>query len=293
MSVPEGVVVRSLSGFFDVADGADVRRCRARGVFRKRGTTVLVGDRVRYEPIGRHEGTVVEVMPRRNQLVRPPVANIDLAILVFSAVEPAFQPYLLDRLLAAVCAAGLVPVVVVTKVDLAPAGAWEKIEAVYAAVGYSLFAVASQMGIGVEQVRQRLRGHVSVLAGPSGVGKSTLANALMPEFGIKIGEVSEKAGRGKHTTRHVELFTLEPETYLVDTPGFSSLALEIPIASLRDYFPEFAAYARDCPYRGCLHLDEVVCAVKSAVDRRDVSASRYASYSTLLLELREKEAHRY
>lgn len=286
-------MVRSLSGFFDVAVGIEVRRCKARGVFRKRGTTVLVGDRVTFDPVGLTEGVILEVHPRKTELVRPPVANVDIAVLVLSAVEPAFMPHLLDRLLVSVSAARLSPVIVITKVDMADADELAMILQVYRSAGYVVCPVASMAGQGVALVRAHLQGHVSVFVGPSGVGKSTLANALAPELGVKMGEVSEKAGRGKHTTRHVELFELEPGTYIVDAPGFSSLELDVPSVELRGYYPEFELHAVNCPYRGCQHTEEEACAVRAAVDAGRIAQSRYASYRTLWNELRDREAHRY
>lgn len=291
--MPEGVVVRSLAGFFDVAAHGAVRRCRARGVFRKRGVTVLVGDRVEYEPIGAAEGIIRSVLPRRTELVRPPVANVDQALLVFSLVDPGFLPHLLDRMLVVVTAAGLEPVVVLTKIDLAALDEVERIAAVYRQVGYEVCTTMAKSGLGVEQVRTCLSGKLSVLAGPSGVGKSTLANALSPELGAKMGEVSEKLGRGKHTTRHVELFTLSEDTYIVDAPGFSQLEIDLPVASVRDYFPEFADFAPNCPYRGCLHAEEEICGVKAAVERGTIADTRYRSYTTFVEELRVKEERRY
>ncbi|WDL97410.1 ribosome small subunit-dependent GTPase A [Alicyclobacillus sp. ALC3] len=289
----EGVVVRSLSGFFDVTTGQEVRRCRARGVFRKRGTTVLVGDRVTIELVGMTEGIIYEVLPRQTELIRPPVANVDQAVLVLSAVDPAFMPHLLDRLLVSVVVARLSPVIVITKVDLADPDLLTGITGVYTAADFAVFPVVGKVGQGVETVRTRLRGHVSVFVGPSGVGKSTLANALAPELGVKMGEISEKAGRGKHTTRHVELFELEPDTYIVDAPGFSSLELDVPSTELRNYFPEFQPLAAACPYRGCQHVDEDECAVRTAADTGALAESRYESYCSLWHELRDREEHRY
>ncbi|MDQ0190843.1 ribosome small subunit-dependent GTPase A [Alicyclobacillus cycloheptanicus] len=291
--MPEGVVVRSLAGFFDVSDGDTVRRCRARGVFRKRGVTVLVGDRVTYEPMGAAEGVIQSVLPRTTELIRPPVANVDQALLVFSLVDPDFLPHLLDRMLVVVTAAGLRPAIVITKTDLADAKQVERVMRVYQAAGYDVCPTATKAGAGVDAVRTLLRGRVTVMAGPSGVGKSTLANALDPGLGVKMGEVSEKLGRGKHTTRHVELFKLAEDTYIVDAPGFSQLEIGLAPAEVRDYFPEFAAFAPACPYRGCLHMEEETCAVKDAVARGQIDETRYRSYAAFVQELREKEERRY
>lgn len=291
--MPEGVVIRSLAGFFDVANQEEVRRCRARGVFRKRNVSVLVGDRVVYEPIGLTEGIVREVLPRRSELIRPPVANVDQALLVFSLAEPGFLPHLLDRLLVVVGAAGLDAVVVLTKIDLVEASTVEEVAGVYRNAGYEVCCTIPQQGVGLEAVLRQLDRRISVMAGPSGVGKSTLANALSPELGAKMGAVSEKLGRGKHTTRHVELFKLDDQSFVVDAPGFSQVEMDVSPPMLRTFFPEFAAHAADCAYRGCLHMDEGDCGVKRAAVRGEVNEVRYRSYTAFLNELREKEAHRY
>ncbi|MCL6516423.1 ribosome small subunit-dependent GTPase A [Alicyclobacillus sp.] len=288
-----GLVIRSLAGFFDVADAGVVRRCRARGVFRKRGVRVLVGDRVQYEPVGQAEGVITEVLPRRTELVRPPVANVDHALLVFSVATPAFQPHLLDRALVAVSAAGLAATIALTKCDLAPDEEVLRLAAPYVAAGYPVLRTAAPLGIGIDAVRQAISGRMTVFVGPSGAGKSSLGNALSPDLGLKMGEVSEKIGRGRHTTRHVELFHLGGQTYVVDAPGFSQLELDLAPRALRDYFPEFHDFAQRCAYRGCEHADEASCAVRDAVARGEIPNERYTSYLELLRELREKEAARY
>jgi ribosome biogenesis GTPase len=291
--VPQGVVIRALSGFFDVADGDTVRRCRARGVFRKRGISVLVGDHVQYDPVGQREGIVTEVAPRRTQLVRPPIANVDLALLVFSLKEPTFHTHLLDRAIVAVSSAGIKPLVVVSKCDLGDPAEVEAAARPYRDAGYQVIAVSAKTGTGVEAVRDAIRGHISVFVGPSGAGKSSLGNALNPELGLRMGEVSAKLGRGRHTTRHVELFQLAPDTYVADAPGFSQLEVTVPSAELKNYFVDFLDHAERCEYRGCLHVDEVNCGVRSAVAAGALAQSRYDSYRSLYEELRYKEETRY
>lgn len=293
MDVGEGLVIRSLAGFFDVADAGVTRRCRARGVFRKRGVRVLVGDRVQYQPVGASEGVITEVLPRTTELVRPPVANVDHALLVFSVVTPAFQPRLLDRALVAVSVAGLAATIVLTKCDLADSEEVDRAAAPYTAAGYPVLRTAAPLGQGVEAVRAAIAGRVTVFVGPSGAGKSSLGNALAPGLGLKMGDVSDKIGRGRHTTRHVELFDLGGNTYVVDAPGFSQLELDLPARDLRLHFPEFSPWAASCAYRGCEHAEEAECAVRDAVRRGDVSAERYQSYLELLRDVREKEATRF
>lgn len=289
----EGVVTKAVAGFYAVRCADGIRQCRARGVFRKRGVTILVGDRVQVEPIGSQEGVVAEVLPRRTELIRPPVANVDQALLVSSVKAPDFQGGLLDRLLVQAQAAGLRCVVVLTKCDLAEDDLVHRIAAPYVAAGYPVLCTAAKRGDGIADVRALLTGNISVLAGASGVGKSTLANALSPDLGLKMGEISEKLGRGKHTTRHVELFALDSETYIVDAPGFSQLEVQVPSRELRIYFPEFATAAAQCAYRGCLHLDEADCGVKQAVSDGTISPLRYDSYVNLMQEILDREARKY
>ncbi|MCL6636522.1 MAG: ribosome small subunit-dependent GTPase A [Alicyclobacillus sp.] len=290
----EGRVTRAVGGFFDVAgEMGEVRRCRARGVFRKRGVTVLVGDLVCYEPVGTQEGIIREVLPRRTELVRPPVANVDHALLVFSAAAPPFHPQLLDRALVAAAAAGLTATLAVSKCDLADPQTLSAAVAPYEAAGYRVIRLCTPQGIGVDEVRAVLAGRVTVFVGPSGAGKSSLGNALHPSLGLKMGDISEKLGRGRHTTRHVELFHLGEGTYVVDAPGFSQLELDVSSRDLRLYFPEFAEWAEACAYRGCEHDEEEGCAVRAAAASGRLAASRYANYQALLHELRAQESRRY
>jgi ribosome biogenesis GTPase len=293
MGVLEGLVVRATGGFFRVDEGHRQWQCRARGVFRKRGITVLVGDRVRFAPTGPDEGLIHEVLPRKTELIRPPIANADQAVLVFSARSPDFHATLLDRTLIATTAAGLRPVIVISKADLVTPDELEALAAPYRAAGYTVLSVVSPMRTGVDQVLAELAGHISVFAGPSGAGKSSLANAISPELGLKMGEISDKLRRGRHTTRHVELYRITDSTYIADAPGFSQLDLNLPANDLRLYFPEFIEPAADCAYRGCLHVDEEECGVKEAVASGHVASARYQSYRHLYEELRLKEARRY
>lgn len=289
----EGMVIKAISGFFTVSDGDVIRQCRARGIFRKRGQTVLVGDRVLYEPIGRAEGIVTDVLPRHTELVRPPIANVDQALVVASITAPAFLPSLVDRILVAATAAGLHPVIALTKCDLVTSEEVDQIRSPYEQAGYEVLALAARDGQGLDELVACLEHRVTVFAGPSGAGKTTLANALSPELGLKMGELSEKGGRGKHTTRHVELFPLQPGTFIADAPGFSQLEIDLPSAELRRYFPEFVVPSRACAYRGCQHIDEADCGVKQAVADQRVSAARYQSYCALCHEIRDREERKY
>ena len=290
--MPEGLVTRAQGGFFDVQSDEETRRCRARGVFKKRGVTVWVGDHVRFDPIGSKEGIITEVLPRRTMLIRPPIANIDQVLLVFSVVTPDLNIHLLDRTLVSALCAGLDAVLVLTKCDLATSEQVAEFERIYRTVGLPVLTIAAKLGVGVEEVRAHLAGKLTVFAGPSGAGKSTLANAILPELGLKMGEVSEKIGLGRHTTRHVELFQVAEETWVADAPGFSQLDVDVPSSELRLYFPEFA-HVQPCPYRGCLHVEEADCQIKQAVTEGRIEARRYESYCMIFREIREREERRY
>lgn len=282
-----------VADFFDVAGEGEKRRCRARGMVKREFGGVLVGDRVLYSPLGADEGVIEKILPRGTQLVRPPVANVDQALLVFSLVSPDFHPRFVDKVLLSVLQAGLNPVFAITKVDLASSEIFETVSRPYRQNGYRVIGVATKQGIGVDEVRVELAGKVSVFTGPSGAGKSTLANAIVPGLGLKMGEVSAKIGRGKHTTRHVELFSLDGNSFIADAPGFSQLSLDIPSAELRLWFPEFQSPAEACLYRGCLHYQETDCGVKEAVQSGLIEQVRYDSYRDLLVELIQQEERRY
>lgn len=291
--MPEGVVTRVLAGFFDVTDGSNVVRCRARGVFRKRKTTVLVGDRVTYQVTNEAEGLIEDVFPRVSELVRPPVANVTQAVLVFSAANPEFQGFLLDKALVVVGYEGLESLIVISKVDFVSEAELDELVTPYRTAGYEVVPTSVPDGQGMTELLEQLRGHTSVFVGPSGVGKSSLGNALAPGLGLKMGDISERMGRGKHTTRHTELFLIDKDTFVADAAGFSQLQVDVPSSEIRFYFPEFNPYAEKCPYRGCVHLDESECAVKDAVENGDICARRYESYHQLYVEVHHQEATRY
>ncbi|MFD1677268.1 ribosome small subunit-dependent GTPase A [Alicyclobacillus fodiniaquatilis] len=287
----EGKVIRAISGFFDIYDTGVVRRCRARGVFKKQGVTVLVGDEVEYEPIGQQEGIVNSVKPRQTELIRPPIANVNHVLVVFSYVTPDLNLLMVDKTIAAAIIAGVTPSLVLTKRDLASLPEAEQVVDIYRECGLEVVSISTKEASSVDLVRALMQGKTNVVAGPSGAGKSTLANALAPGLALKMGAVSEKIGRGRQTTRHVELFQLDAETWLADAPGFSQLQLNVESRALRNYFPDFAAF--DCPYRGCLHMDEESCLVKAAAESGQLASSRYENYRQIYQEIREREERMY
>ncbi|NNV01444.1 ribosome small subunit-dependent GTPase A [Brevibacillus sp. MCWH] len=288
--MPEGRIVKALSGFYYVADGDRVYQCRARGLFKKKGAKVhpLVGDWVVYDVISDSEGYVMEVGERTSELVRPPIANVDQAVLVFSMAEPAFSPFLLDKFLVHTEHAGIDAVIVLSKSDIAADDDVEAVVRKYEKIGYRVIPTSTVDMRGVEALREALRDSISVFAGQSGVGKSSLINALFPGISLQTGDVSQKLGRGRHTTRHVELISLPGGGYVADTPGFSSLEfIGIDELDLAEAFRDFGELSASCKFRGCLHVSEPGCAVLAALDAGELDTERYQHYKQFREELKE------
>lgn len=288
--MPEGKIIKALSGFYYVLDGESIIQCRGRGVFRKRNITPLVGDYVEYEAENDREGYVLSVGERKNDLIRPPVANIDQAVLVFSVMEPAFSTMLLDRFLVLIESKNVEPVICLTKMDLAEdrKGLDQYVED-YRKIGYSVVETSSETMDGLHLLEGYLTGKTSVFAGQSGVGKSSLLNAIRPDLALKTDEISSSLGRGKHTTRHVELIPAAGGL-VADTPGFSSLDFDgIELDELSACFPEMADQSSDCKFRGCLHLNEPKCAVKQAVENGEIPRYRYEHYLQFIEEIKERK----
>lgn len=288
--MPEGRIVKALSGFYYVADGDDVIQCRARGLFKKKGAQIspLVGDWVVYEATTPNEGYVMEICPRKNELLRPSISNVDQAVLVFSLQEPAFSSLLLDKFLVHIETVGIDTVIVLSKADLADPDEIDRIMSKYQQIGYRVIPTSKQDLRGIEEFREQLEGRISVFAGQSGVGKSSLINALFPGISLQTGDISQKLGRGRHTTRHVELIPLEGKGYVADTPGFSSLEFQgISELDLARSFRDFEAVSDGCKFRGCLHLTEPGCAVQEALKAGELDEERYAHYRQFMDELKE------
>ncbi len=282
----EGRILRSISGFYDVQTADKLISCRARGIFRKTGETPLTGDLVEIT-VEKGKGMVEKILPRRNSFIRPAVANVD-ALVVFAAnVNPVTEPFLIDRV-AAIAGDQEVPVYLcVNKCDLDPA---EDLVRIYRRAGFPVICTSAETGEGVEALRQLLEGKLTAFTGNSGVGKSSVLNRLCPELALPTGEVSEKLGRGRHTTRHVELYSLGNDTYVADTPGFSSFDTDqmdvILKENLQYAFPDFASYIGKCQFHDCSHRKEPGCAVTEALAAGEIEPSRYDSY----LRLYEKAA---
>lgn len=277
----QGRIVRSLSGFYDVQTENGLVTCRARGILRKDGNSPLTGDMVEITA-DRGKGMVEKILPRKNSFVRPAVANID-ALVVFAAnVNPVTEPYLIDRV-AAIAGEQEVPVYLcVNKCDLDPA---LDLVRIYSHAGFPVISTSAETGSGVGELRDLIRGKLVAFTGNSGVGKSSILNRLAPELNLATGEVSEKLGRGRHTTRHVELYYLGENTYVADTPGFSSFDTDqmdvILKENLQYAFPDFSSYLGSCQFRDCSHRREPGCAVRQAFENGEIEKTRYDSYLKL------------
>lgn len=287
---PEGIIIRALSGFYDVDTGERVVRCRARGKFRREHITPLVGDRVRFRMSG-GDGYVEELLPRKNRFVRPAVANVDALVMLAAQVNPVTEPFLIDRVAAIAAEQRVELILALNKCDLNPA---EELYAIYQNTGMTVLQISAKTGQGVETLRQILKGRVAAFTGNSGVGKSSLLNRLFPEARLPVGDVSEKLGRGRHTTRHVELFSLPDGTKVMDTPGFSAfdtdqMELGTP-EQLALAFPEFAPYLGQCRFDDCAHIKEKGCAVLEALAEGKIHPSRHASYVRLYEKAKELKA---
>lgn len=289
-----GQIIRALSGYYDVLEeqtGTEWR-CRARGVFKNRNIHPLVGDYVTFvKEEKQHSGTVTEIKPRKNELNRPPVANVDQALLVFSIEEPRISHVLLDRMLVHVEQENIEPVICFSKSDLpTDSGVFKSLMQTYERAGYQVKQISIETLQGLEEMTQFLANKITVFAGQSGVGKTTLLNALSPGLHYETQAISAKLGRGKHTTRHVELVPLPLGGHVVDTPGFSQLEFSgIDVHDLGYLFRDFRPYLGQCKFRGCLHEKEPRCAVKSALEEGVIMQSRYENYIRFIHEIQEQE----
>lgn len=291
----KGKIIKGLSGFYYVDTENGLYECKARGIFRKQKITPLVGDNVEISIVDeKNKKGVVEVIEEReSELVRPPIANVDKALIVFAVKDPKPNLSLLDRFIVHAERENLEIVIIFTKIDLDD-GSLEELVETYEKTGYKVIPVSSAKQINIEKVKEELKGSTVVFAGPSGVGKSSLLNQIDESFQLKTGSVSEKIGRGKHTTRHAELLKLECGGTVADTPGFSSLELDgIDEMELKEYFIEFDKYD-GCKFGyKCVHENEPACDVKEAVENGEISKQRYESYLQLLNEIRQKNSRRY
>ncbi len=276
-----GRILRSLSGFYDVQTENGTVTCRGRGHLRRGTESPLTGDMVEIS-IERGKGMVEKVLPRKNCFVRPAVANVDILVVLAANVNPVTEPFLIDRVAAIAGNQSVDVCICVNKCDLDPG---LDLANIYRHAGFTVIQTSAETGEGVEELRKLLQGKLAAFTGNSGVGKSSVLNRLSPELALATGEVSEKLGRGRHTTRHVELYKLDENTYVADTPGFSSFdtdQMEVILKENLQYaFPDFAPYVGTCQFRDCTHRKEPGCAVRSALEAGEIEATRYDSYLRL------------
>ena len=291
----QGKIIKGIAGFYYIyAEDGNVYECKAKGIFRKDNFKPLVVDNVEITVLNEEEkeGSVTSILPRRNSLIRPAVANVDQAFLIFAMENPKPNFLLLDRFLIMMEQQKIPVVICFNKKDVGEKEEMEKLYEIYTGCGYRVVLSSTYEGEGMDEIHEILKGKTTVVAGPSGVGKSSITNCMQGEVQMETGEISKKLKRGKHTTRHSQVIPVEKNTFLVDTPGFSSLYLtDMKEEELRDYFPEFVMYEPQCRFQGCMHIHEPGCAVKEALSEGEISQQRYDNYLALYEELKEKRRY--
>ena len=290
-----GKIMKGIAGFYYVGVvESGVYECKAKGIFRKDKIKPLVGDDVEIEVLNEEEklGNIVKILPRRSELIRPAVANIDQALVIFAAREPKPNLSLLDRFLVIMEKQDIPVIICFNKQDLCDEEEVGRLKGIYEACGYPVVLASAKQGEGIEEIKSLLRGKTTTVAGPSGVGKSSLTNLLQNEVQMETGEISKKLGRGRHTTRHSQIIQIEEDTWLYDTPGFTSFYVEeIEKEELRFYFRVFSKYEGTCRFQGCTHTHEPGCMVKNALEEGKISKERYENYLELYGELKEKRRY--
>lgn len=291
----QGKIIRGIAGFYYVhIHGKGIIECKAKGVFRNKKVKPLVGDNVELEILDEdnNTGNIIEILPRKNSLIRPAVANVDQAVVIFAASFPKPNLNLLDRFLLMMQMQDVPTVICINKIDDTDNSEIDRIVDNYKNSGCNVYRTSTVTGEGIEEFGKCLKGKTSVLAGPSGVGKSSVMNCLFPEADMATGEISEKIKRGKHTTRHSELFCLADDVYVMDTPGFTSLNLpDVEKEDLKEFYPEFDEYRDQCRFLGCVHINEPDCAVKSAVEEDRISSGRYENYKQFYEEISNRKKY--
>jgi len=289
----EGRIVKGIAGFYYVhVENKGVYECKAKGIFRNRKEKPLVGDKVEIDILNEEtmEGNIKDILPRSSELIRPNVANIDQAMIVFALKDPEPNLNLLDRFLIGMERQQVKTVICFNKADLVDESRIDELSKIYSACGCQVIIASVYEKQGIETIRKALKGKTTALAGPSGVGKSSIFNTISPDFKMETGRVSDKIRRGKHTTRHSELIYIGEDTYIMDTPGFSSFYVEdLEKEDLKEFFYEFGEYEPYCKFQGCVHMNEPVCDVKDALEEGKISKSRYENYKLLYNELKDKK----
>lgn len=293
----QGKIIKGIAGFYYVdVVGSGIYECKAKGIFRKEKKKPLVGDNVEITVLDEEakEGNLVQILPRKNELIRPAVSNIDQALVIFAMEDPKPNYMLLDRFLVMMEMQNVPVTICMNKKDLGTEEDIRQFKKAYGDAGYEICCISAQKDDGIEEVRKILKGKTTAVAGPSGVGKSTITNHVQGSVSMETGEISKKLGRGKHTTRHSQLIPIDEDTYIMDTPGFSSLDVEMmEKEELKLYFPEFSPYEGNCRFLGCTHTHEPGCAVKDALEDGRINRLRYNNYLGLFEELKERNKRRY
>ena len=291
----QGKIVKGIAGFYYVhVPDKGIYECKAKGIFRKDKQKPLVGDDVEIQILDEEEGkgNIEKLLPRKSELIRPAVANIDQALVIFAIVKPQPNFNLLDRFLIMMGQQGIPCIICFNKVDIDEKQEGISYEEIYRSCGYETIQVSAKNGQGIEEIKKKLLGKTTTVAGPSGVGKSSIINELQTGIRMETGDISTKIERGKHTTRHSELIAMEEHTYILDTPGFSSLGLfDMEKEDLAKYYPEFTFHEKYCKFAGCAHMNEPVCGIKEAVEEGEISSLRYENYKLLYQELKEKRKY--
>ncbi len=285
----DGTIIKGIGGFYYIDTKNGIYECRARGKFRKEKVTPTVGDYVQISILDEEnkKGSLDVIKPRKNQLIRPKVVNVDQALIIFAAVSPHFNPDLLDRFLILAEEQKLDITICINKIDLDKKRDFEKYKDLYTEAGYRVIPVSAHEKINIDELKKSVQNKISVVAGPSGAGKSSLINCLNPNFSLETGEVSKKIERGRHTTRHAELMEIFENSFIVDSPGFTSLYLDnIEAKKLQEYFPEFRQYYNNCRFSSCVHINEPDCCVKEHVGE-DINPVRYEKYVALYNEINQ------
>ncbi|MFA9375134.1 MAG: ribosome small subunit-dependent GTPase A [Lachnotalea sp.] len=291
----QGKIIKGIAGFYYVHTIEKIiYECKAKGVFRRNKIKPLVGDNVIFDILDEKEkkGNVIEVLERKNELIRPAVSNIDLALVIFAVAKPNPNFNLLDRFLVMMERQNVQTIICFNKKDIVTSVEVECLKNTFINSGYEIVFTSAKKNDGIDDILELIKGKTTVVAGPSGVGKSSIINVLQPNADMETGEISVKIGRGRHTTRHSELIYIEHNTYIMDTPGFSSLYVnDFEKEELKDYFPEFAQFQEGCKFQGCVHINEPKCMVKEALEEGKISKTRYKNYIDMFNELKDKRRY--